>query len=273
MSGIRCYIVGLGPGDADLITLRGIEAIGKAELVLSTSHAKDTFAQYLPGKEWIEFQGMAWEKIHQSDEAERLEQIRRILQLRLEAKERIKTSVIEGKVAAVLLPGDPGFFSPMEWFVKNIPDQLLEIIPGISAVNAASAAMKRSLVSGRHTESVIITTPEAVGGVLPGGLVDKRRDTVEELARLRTNLVFFMALFNIGSLIARLRKIYPAQTPAAVVYKAGIRDEEKVVTGTLENIEKKICGEQQQFKGLFLVGPFINIHHKSLWERFYDKVL
>jgi precorrin-4 methylase len=215
---------------------------------------------------------MAWEKIHQLDESERLEQIRRIIQLRLEAKEIIKASVMQGKVAAVLLPGDPSFFSPMEWFVKNIPDQLLEIIPGISSVNAASAAMKRSLVSGQHTESVIITTPEAVGGVLPGELVDQRRDTVEELARLQTNLVFFMALFNIGSLIARLCKIYPPKTPAAVVYKAGIRDEEKVVMGTLENIEKKVCGEQQQFKGLFLVGPFINIHHKSLWERFYDKV-
>lgn len=109
--------------------------------------------------------------------------------------------------------------------------------------------------------------------MLPGELVDERRDTVEELARLQTNLVFFMALFNIGSLIARLANIYPPETPAAVVYKAGIRGEEKVVRGTLENIEENVCGEQQQFKGLFLVGPFINIHHKSLWERFYDKVL
>lgn len=163
MSGIRCYIVGVGPGDADLITLRGIEAIGKSELVLCTAHAKNTFAQYLEGKEWVFFQGMPWKKIHQLDEAERLEHIRKVMQLRLEAKEIIKTSVIDGKVAAVLLPGDPGFFSPMEWFVKNIPDELLEIIPGISAVNAASAAMKRSLVSGHATESVIITTPEAVG--------------------------------------------------------------------------------------------------------------
>jgi len=272
MSEIRCYIIGVGPGDPDLITLRGLEAIRKAEIVLSTRHAREQFSGYLENKEWIEFPGMPWKKLSQSEEAVRIEQIRNILSLRREAKEKIKRKVTEGKITAVLLPGDPSFFSPAAWFVKNIPEEQIEIIPGISALNAASAALKRSLLAGSETESVIITAPEAIGGLFPDKLVNQRRDTIEELARLKTNLVFFMALFHPGQLIARLRRHYPPQTPAAVVYMAGYRVKEKVITGTLDDIEKKIAEANEQFLGLFLVGPFLNLDDKSLWEQLQERM-
>lgn len=267
MSEIRCYIVGVGPGDADLITLRGVEAIKKAQIVLCTHHTREQFTGYLQGKEWIEFPQMQWKKFCHLEEAARLIGIRNSLSLRREAKEKIKIAVAEGRITAVLLPGDPSFFSPVAWFVKNIPEEYIEIIPGISAVNAASAALKRSLVTGSETESVIITTLEAVGGLVPSKLANQRRDTIEELARLKTNLVFFMALFELDSLIARLRSQYPPQTPAAVVYRAGYRNREKLITGTLADIEKKIGEEKEQFLGLFLVGPFLNLDDKSLWEQ------
>jgi precorrin-4 methylase len=249
-----------------------VEAIGKARVILSTRHARDSFADYLKGKEWIEFPGMRWKALHRLDESERLERIRKTCSMRSEAREKIKTAVEQGKIAAVLLPGDPGFFSPIDWFAKNIPAEQIEIVPGISAVNAASAALKRSLVTGTNTESVIITAPEAVGGLIPHELTGRRRDTIEELSRPQTNLVFFMALFRIGGLIARLRKKYPDKTPAAVVYKAGFRDGEKVVSGTLGDIEQKIGEEKERFMGLFLVGPFLNISDKSLWERVQENI-
>jgi precorrin-4 methylase len=249
-----------------------VEAIRKAEAILCTRHAREQFSGYLENKEWIEFPGMPWKKLSQLKEAARIEQISNLISLRREAKEEIKKKVIEGKITAVLLPGDPSFFSPAAWFVKNIPQKQIEIIPGISALNAASAALKRSLLAGPETESVIITAPEAVGGLLPNELVSQRRDTIEELARLKSNLVFFMALFHPGHLIARLRSQYPPQTPAAVVYMAGYRDRERIITGTLDDIEKKIAEANEQFLGLFLVGPFLNIDDKSLWEQVQERM-
>jgi precorrin-4 methylase len=249
-----------------------VAAIKKAQIVLCTPHAREQFTVYLQGKEWIEFPGMQWKRLYQLEKAARLVQIHNIISLRREAKEKIKKAAAEGKIAAVLLPGDPSFFSPATWFVKNIPEEHIEIIPGISALNAASAALKRSLLAGSETESVIITAPEAVGGLVPYELVNQRLDTIEELARLKTNLVFFMALFQLGSLIARLRSQYPPQTPAAAVYMAGYRDREKIITGTLADIEKKIDEEKEQVLGLFLVGPFLNLDNKSLWEQVQERM-
>ncbi len=75
---------------------------------------------------------------------------------------------------------------------------------------------------------------------------ETRLDDIENLAKLKTTLVFFMGLMKLRGLVDRLIKHYPADTPTAAVYKAGRRKEEKIIQGTLKDITPTL-----NLKGIF----------------------
>lgn len=75
-----------------------------------------------------------------------------------------------------------------------------------------------------------------------------------------------MVIFTMGSkfkdIIKRLKEVYPLMTPGAIVVHAGYKEKERVIRGTLENIEGKVGNEKLPFEHLIYVGDFLAYRRK-----------
>ena len=124
------------------------------------------------------------------------------------------------------------------------------MVPGISSFNVANALLKREMadayVADRQTRSVILTTPVREGD---------RMDSIENLARHRSTMVFFMPREFEEKVLPQLRKYYSPDTPVAIVYKAGYPDKEQVVRGTLGSFP--LQPPEQRWLRLIYVGEFL----------------
>jgi precorrin-4/cobalt-precorrin-4 C11-methyltransferase len=149
---------------------------------------------------------------------------------RQEAVARIKREVEAGKIVAALEGGDPMIYGTtfyLEMLPKDFPS---EIVPGIGAFQATSAAVKRSPVFGYDTNSVIVTMDD-----FPG-----RKDINEKLMATQTSMVFYTMGLNYSRLFQQLNKYYPASTPVAVVSFAGERDKQQIVRSTVGRFLKDV---------------------------------
>jgi precorrin-4 methylase len=108
----------------------------------------------------------------------------------------------------------------LEMLPKDFPS---EIVPGVGAFQACSAAVKMSPVFGYDTNSVIITMDDWAG----------RSDVNEKLMATQTSMVFYTMNLNYPRLFEQLKQHYPANTPVAVVSFAGDREKQRVVRSTV----------------------------------------
>ena len=108
----------------------------------------------------------------------------------------------------------------LEMLPKDFPS---EIVPGIGAFQAVTAAVKKSPVFGYDTNSVIVTMDD-----FPG-----RKDINEKLMETQTSMIFYTMGLNYPRLFEQLKKHYPATTPVAVVSFAGMRDKQQIVRSTV----------------------------------------
>jgi precorrin-4 methylase len=142
---------------------------------------------------------------------------------RHEAVDKIRKAVEAGKIVAALEGGDPMIYGTtfyLEMLPKDFPS---EIVPGVGAFQAVSAAVKMSPVFGYDTDSVIITMDDFTG----------RKDLNEKLMETQTSMIFYTMGLNYPRLFEQLKRHYPADTPVAVVSFAGDREKQKVVRSTV----------------------------------------
>jgi len=130
---------------------------------------------------------------------------------------------------------------------KDFPS---EIVPGIGAFQASSAAVKMSPVFGYDTNSVIVTMDDWPG----------RMDTNEKLMATQTSLVIYSMNLNYPRLFEQLKRNYPASTPVAVVSFAGERDKEKVIHSTVGQFLAEVDYKQLPVDAhTILVGKFLEV--------------
>ncbi len=223
----KFYIVGMGTAP-DLITIRGVEAIKSADIILLEQPSeKDYWKEFIGNKEVIYCPhgarvgyGLDPQKVEDPD-------IRAIVtsnaKHRKEAVERILKAVEAGKIVAALEGGDALVYGTtfyLEMLPRDFPS---EIIPGIGAFNSVTAAVKMSPVFGYDTNSVIVTMDD-----FPG-----RKDLNEKLMATQTSMMIYTMGLNYPRLFEQLRRHYPANTPVAVVCFAGERDKQKVIRSTV----------------------------------------
>ena len=257
------YLVGTGPGGADLITVRAINVIKGADVVICREVSAETFAEYLKDKEVLTPPMIRyWEYLGKSCSELSAEAKRRCEELAQQKKARvamIRKYVDEGKTVAVLEGGDPCIFGSLRWLKQEFADGEFEVVPGVSSFNAANAALKREVadayVGEWQTRSVILTTPARDGG---------RRDPVERLARHRGTMVFFMAHEFEEKTLPLLKRQYPPDTPVAVVYHAGCA-EERVERGTLGTFPVEPSAEERWIR-LIYVGEFLLDASERSWR-------
>ncbi|MEX2721594.1 MAG: precorrin-4 C(11)-methyltransferase [Candidatus Wukongarchaeota archaeon] len=225
----KVYFVGAGPGDPGLLTLKGKELLEKADIVI--------YAGSLVNPELLNFCKDYCEKV--DSYGLKLEDIIPIIERNVKA----------GKKVVRLHSGDPSIYSAiMEQIIllreKGVD---VEIVPGVSSVFAAAAALGIQLTLKGVSETLIITRPS-------GKTLDK--DILGELSRIDpSTIAVFLGVQKIDEVIQKLGR--PPATPAAVVYHASWKDQ-KIIRGTVADITSKVKEAGITKSAMIIVGDVLN---------------
>lgn len=255
----RLHLVSVGSGDPDNITLRAVNVIRDADMVFCDQRIRDKFPVLLHGKE-IHGIGFGIFGIY----GKPVDEARKNKRFNYEEKTKeqkqidaiIRKAVQTGKRVAVLDSGDPTIYGPHMWYMEAFEDLNPEIVPGISCFNAANAALKKGVTSGRQTHSVILTASFGREGATG-------TDSIENLSASRASMVFFTMFLNMDEVVKKLRVHYPPETPIAIVLNAGYREKERVVQGRLDTILAELKGDKLPFEHLIYVGDFISNRYRN----------
>jgi precorrin-4 methylase len=238
----QVFLIGIGPGDPNLISVKAASLLKRADLVFCFSWMKDELAPWVR-PEVVEVASpllMGGQYCGQNPEdcsGELRERVRQTQDALAKLKTRVQAAVAEGKLVAFADNGDPTVLSPWGW----LPDQLAEfrpvIIPGISSWNAANAVLQRGLAG---QGSCVLSNGSHLG------VPDAR-------GRLSGTLVFFTQRLKIQELLTALRARYPADTPVAIVCDVSYPSE-RVLRGQLGTFAETLANEKLPLLYLLYVG-------------------
>ncbi len=247
----KLYVLGMGPNGPDLTAPRAMNILEKADKILCHPGTKDKFQDYIKkGKyafnPWAGIHGQEASQLRKKDYQKWLS---RVDKRQKELKEFVMKHIDKGQTVAILDGGDPCVYGPaLYWLLEDFPREHLEVIPGMSAFNAASAALKQPMIGDNGF--VVLTSPHTL-------LNKESKDSsciFRDLSSHNPTFVLYMALHSMDKITGKMKEYYPSDLPAAVVYYAGYPDKEKVIRGTINNITEKIKKYSEDWLGLVIIG-------------------
>jgi precorrin-4 methylase len=250
----KFYVVGMGTAP-DLITIRGAEVVRNADIVLIGSEQEgEMWQESIKNKEvwycpdWIRvLYGVDPQTIK---DPQRRALSEKGIKARQELADKIRSAVEKGKTVASLQSGDAMMFGLtllLEILPKDLPS---EIVPGVGAFQAASAAVKMSPPYGYDTSGVILTMADWAG----------RNDVNEKLMAAGSTMVFYTMLLDYQKVFSQLQRYYPADTPVAVVSDAGDRENQQVIRSTVGRFLKEVAYRNLPAeRHILLVGKFLKV--------------
>jgi len=254
------YLVSIGIGDPDNITVRAQKTLSQADVVFGMKHLRERYAELLQGKEFHEaghglFREMRAPVNRDTQASEgktrRAEQLEERAALEETARRVIREAVAAGKTVAILEYGDPLIYGPQAGYLREFADLDPVVIPGVSSFNAANAALRREITAGTHSHSVILTrAPDASRDA-------EHLDTLKTLAQSRSTMVFFTMRSQLPAFVAAMQEVYPGDTPVAIVSHAGSWDEQDVIEATLDSLLERVGDRELPFEHLIYVGDFL----------------
>jgi precorrin-4/cobalt-precorrin-4 C11-methyltransferase len=223
---MKLYIVGAGPGDPELITVKGKRLLSEADLVVYAGSLVNPALLRDIKAETLDSNGLSLE----------------------ETQSRILAALLQGKKVVRLHSGDPSLYGAILEQMKPLEEEGVEteIVPGVSSLFASAAALKTQLTLKGVSESLIVTRPA-------GTTLEK--DELASLSRHNTTMAVFLGIDKIRQIMASLDR--PGDTPVAVVYHASWPDE-KVLRGTIDDIADKVEAAGLERSALILVGGVVN---------------
>jgi precorrin-4/cobalt-precorrin-4 C11-methyltransferase len=229
----KVVFIGAGPGDPELITLKGKKFLEKADVVI--------YAGSLLNPEILKYAKPDAE-LYDSATMHREEVFKVIVE-----------AVRDGKLVARVHDGDPSFFGALQEQLDFLEKEKIAytIIPGVSCLQGAAASLKRELTLPKISQTVIITRPK-------GRTPVPESESIRELAKHQATMVLFLGVQHIDSVIKELEQGgYPKDTPVAVVYRASWPGE-KIVKGTLNDILAKVKEAGIKETALIFIGKVLN---------------
>lgn len=238
------YFVGAGPGDADLITVKGRKLIESCDSLI--------YAGSLVSKEHLKYlkkQATIFDSSKMN-----LDEI--LNQMKINEQKNIDT--------VRLHTGDPTIYGAIKEQMDGL-DRLgisYEVIPGVSSATASCAALKEEFTIPELSQTVIFTRLEGKTSVPEG---EKLRD----LASHRASMSIFLSVSMIEKVYDELLAGYKdPDLPCAVVYKVTWEDE-KIFRIKLRDLVKTIRQNNINKHAQILVGYFLNDNSKR--SKLYDK--
>lgn len=251
----KLYVVGMGPSGSGLTAPRALNTVKEADVLLCSPRLPkrfDRFGKYIdPSKvafnPWEGILGKEAKKLKETDpEAWKMQAEKQVEKVQAFILEKLR----EGKTVALMDGGDPCVYGPsLQRLLKGFDENLYEVIPGMGAFNAASAALKRSMTP-ENVRFVMLSSPKS----LFGESWEKGDDILKDLAKYETNMVFYMSLKTLDKVVNVFRKYYPPELPVAIVYYAGYKDKEKVLKSRLQNIVEDVKKMDENWLGLVVIG-------------------
>jgi len=232
----KLYFVGAGPGDPELITVRGRKLLNAADVVI--------YAGSLVNPALLE--GIRAE-IHDSA-GMTLDEIIDVIQ------ENFK----QGKLIVRLHTGDPSFYSAISEQIERLRelDISYEVVPGVSSAMAGAALLGQELTIPEISQTVIFTRIE---GRTP--VPDKEK--LSALAKHGASMVIFLSAGMIDKVRDELLEGYPGDTPVVVIERVSW-PEERTVRGTLNDIADKVKDAGINKTALIYVGEALRASEEKL---------
>ncbi|EQB4338314.1 precorrin-4 C(11)-methyltransferase [Clostridium botulinum] len=235
----KVYFIGAGPGDPDLITVKGRDILTKADVVI--------YAGSLVSKEHLDYCKEGVEVYNSASMT--LKEVINVIQ----------KAHNENKSIVRLHTGDPSIYGAIKEQMDEL-DKLnicYEVVPGVSSFSAAAASIKKEFTLPGVSQTLILTRVE-------GRTPVPEKEDLEVLASRGASMALFLSVGMIDKVALKLRKGYGRNVPIAVIQRATWQDE-KVVIGTLDDIAKKVKDANITKTAQILVGDFIDCKYdKSL---------
>ena len=239
------YIVGAGPGDRKLITLKGVECLQCADVVIYDLLLNDALLEHCPAHT---------EKIKAPDPRVRATRQTELNQLLVEHAKA-------GKVVVRLKGGDPYIFGrggeeAVALTEAGIP---FEIVPGITSAIAASAYAGIPVTHRDYASSVAFVTGHSAA------LRSDSNINWEQLATAVDTLVVYMGVAHLRQIVERL--ITHGRNPATLVslVRVGTTPQQQVVQGTLDDIVSKVEAVQLESPAIIIVGEVNQLRDQLRW--------
>ncbi|KXA13667.1 precorrin-4 C(11)-methyltransferase [Fusobacterium equinum] len=239
----KVYFIGAGPGDPELITIKGQRIVKEADVII--------YAGSLVPKQVIDCHKEGAEIYNSASMS--LEEVIAVM---------VKAVQEEKKVARVHT-GDPAIYGAHREQMDILDEYGVEyeVIPGVSSFLASAAAIKKEFTLPNVSQTVICTRIE-------GRTPVPERESLESLASHQASMAIFLSVHMIDRVVESLLKHYPKTTPVAIVQRATWEDQ-KIVLGTLETIEEKVREANINKTAQILVGNFLGKEYEK--SKLYDK--
>lgn len=239
------YFVGAGPGDPELITLKGRRLLDTADVVI--------YAGSLVNPELLS--GIKAETHNSAT-------------MNLdETTEVIRASVTKGKTVVRLHTGDTSFYSAISEQIERLRDLGIgyEVVPGVSSAMAGAAALGQELTIPEISQTVIFTR-------LEGRTPVPASERLGDLARHKATMVIFLSVGMAEKVRDELLEGYLDDTPIAVVEKASWPGQ-RIVRGMLKDLVELVAGAGIRKTALIYVGEALKASEMSLGKesKLYDK--
>ncbi len=231
-TGGKVFFVGTGPGDPELITVKGMRLLKDADLVV--------YAGSL-----VREKVLLW--------CEKSPEIRNSASMSLgEITSAMVEAAKSGKSVVRLHTGDPSLYGALREQADILEREGVdyEVVPGVCSAFASAASLKRELTLPGVTQTVIFTRVE-------GRTPVPEKERLSALASHGATICIFLSVAMMDEVVRELSAGgYRQDTPVAVVYRASWEDE-RTVKGTLADIAKKVGDAGITRQAMIIVGDAI----------------
>ncbi|MCY3035432.1 cobalt-precorrin-4 methyltransferase [Aerococcus sp. Group 2] len=239
----KVTFVGAGPGDVELITLKGYKALAQADRVI--------YAGSLINTDLLDYCKSGAETY----DSAKLD-LNEILDL-------IEEAIGQDQEVVRLHTGDASLYGSIREQIEELKKRGIDfaVIPGVSSFLGTAAAIGTEYTVPEVSQSLIITR-------MAGRTPVPEKENLRFLASHQTSMAIFLSVQNIQGVVEELLAGgYSKDTPAAVIYKA-TWPEEKQVVGTLADIAEKTQAAGIKLTALILVGNFLG--EEFYYSKLYD---
>ncbi len=229
------YFIGAGPGDPELITVKGLKRLQQADVVI--------YAGSLVPVELVK-QAKADAEIHDSATLN----LDEIITLISKAK-------AENKTVARVHCGDPSVYGAIGEQIRRLNELGIpfEVIPGVSATSASAALLGKELTLSGVSQTVILTR-------YAGKTPMPERESLKNLAQHGATLAIHLGITRVHKIVEDLLPFYGEDCPVAVCYRTSWPDQD-YVEGTLSDIVEKVRAKGFTRTALILVGSVLDPKH------------
>ncbi len=241
-------LVGAGPGDPGLLTLRALRALQNADVILYDR---------LVSAEVLDLARRDAERIYVGKTAGGAQ----VSQEEINA--RLVQLAQQGKRVCRLKGGDPFIFGRggEELEALAAAGVRFEVVPGVTAAAGCAAYAGIPLTHREHAQSLVFVTGHAKADAGE----DSSALDWSQLARPSQTVVFYMGLGSLEQILLRLRANGAPDSRAAAIVEQGTRATQRVVTGTLADLALKAHEAGVQSPALLIVGEVTRLHETLRW--------